>query len=223
VAVDDLSLQLQPGQLLALVGENGAGKTTTLAMISGRLVPDAGQARIAGFDVFEAPIDARKRLGYVAQDLALPPHLTIEEMAGFAAEVKGLVFDETELARLLRVTGLLQDRDRLIGELSHGMQRKAAWVVALVTRPSVLILDEGLAGLDATSSAAIVKEIGQHMKRGMAVLWTEHDLDLIAPLLTAVIRLRQGKEIGREDGESIRALARAGTLDQAMRNWTGGE
>ena len=192
-AVQALSLEVAAGELVALVGKNGAGKTTTLAMLSGQLVPDSGRVLIAGHDVYEAPIAARCALGYVAQDLILPPYLTIEEMAQFVVAVKGLDFPHAEYLRLLTVTGLSDDGDRLIGELSHGMQRKAAWVVALVSAPHVLIVDEGLAGLDATSSRAIVAEVARQLAKGLAVLWTEHDLQGLSQHLHRVLVMKRGR------------------------------
>jgi ABC-2 type transport system ATP-binding protein len=217
--VDELSLCVEPGELVALVGANGAGKTTTLAMLSGQLVPDAGQIKISGHEVYSDPIAARRALGYVAQDLILPPYLTIEEMAEFAVAVKERVFAEKEFRRLLELAGLADDGDRLIGELSHGMQRKAAWVVALVSAPKVLIVDEGLAGLDATSCRAIVDEVANQIKSGMAVLWTEHDLEGFSQYLDRVLVLAQGKLVETISGDVIREADARDPMSSILERW----
>jgi len=220
VALSALDLQIGAGEVVALLGENGAGKTTTLAMATGQLVPDAGQTLIAGHDVFGDAMAARRLLGYVAQDLLLPPYLTVAEMAAFACQVKGAALDDAQLSGLLALTGLDDAADRLIGELSHGMQRKSAWVVALVTDPRVLVLDEGLAGLDATSSAALVDEVARRAQRGLAVLWAEHDLALLAPHLHRAVVLHGGEVAERVEGDALRAEAASGQLPELMRRWT---
>ena len=221
VALRALEVKVGPGELVALVGENGAGKSTSLGILSGRIVPDRGHALLAGFDLFKAPLEARRRMAYVAQDLFSPPHLSIEELARFVCGVKGITPPPGELARLLALAGLAERGDRLIGELSHGMQRKAAWVVALLSRPALLLLDEGLAGLDATSCEALVGEIGRLMGQGLAVLWTEHELSLIAPLATRVLVLRGGSQAESLDGDALRELQRQGQLAAQVRRWTG--
>ncbi len=221
LALDHLDLAVMPGELVALVGENGAGKTTTLSMLSGQLVPDEGQALVGGHEVFGEPLAARRALGFVAQDLLLPPYLTVLEMVEFACGVKHHEVDQARLERLLGRAGLAGDADRLIGELSHGMQRKAAWVVALVAEPRALILDEGLAGLDASSSAALVDEIALLLGDGLAVLWAEHDLDRFAAHLTRVEVLRQGRRVEAVPGEAVREALAKGELPALMRSWTG--
>ena len=217
LALDALELELGRGELVALLGENGAGKTTTLAILSGQLVPDAGAALILGHDVFAAPLEARRHLGYVAQDLQLPPYLTVEELAEFVCGVKRVPLDRAELARLLALTELAQDGNRLVGELSHGMQRKSAWVVALVSQPELLVIDEGLAGVDARSSRALVTEVVARVRRGTAALWTEHDLDLLAPHLDRALLLHRGRLARVASGDAVRAAATAGELERLMR------
>ncbi len=222
-ALAPLDLRIALGEVVALLGANGAGKTTTLGMLSGQLVPDGGQALLDGHDVYAEPMAARRALGYVAQDLLLPTHLTIAELAAFACAVKEIPLDPAELSRLLELTALADDVDRTLGELSHGMQRKAGWVVALVTQPRALLLDEGLAGLDAASGAALAHEIASRVQRKkVAVLWTEHDLELVAPLATRAIVLREGAILEEVSGEALGRLAQEGGLDAALERWTGG-
>ena len=219
-ALRALDLRVAAGELVALVGENGAGKTTALAMLSGQLVPDEGQALIGGHDVFGEPIAARGQLGYVAQDLLLPPYLTVDEMVAFVCGVKRRAVEPVLLEALLALAGLATDADRLIGELSHGMQRKAAWITALVAEPAVLVLDEGLAGLDASSSAALVQQVAQRMAQGSAVLWAEHDLEPIAPHLSRVVVLHGGRLAEEMSGDALREEWAAGRLSQLQQRWT---
>jgi len=219
-AVWNLKLDVQGGELVALVGENGAGKTTALGMLSGQLVPDAGQALIGGHDVFADALRARTQLGFVGQDLLLPQHLTIAELAEFVCTVKGCPYEKGELDRLAALTRLDDDVDRLVGELSFGMQRKAAWVTALIAHPAALLLDEGLAGLDATSAAAIIEEVDRQLERGAAVLWTEHDLAPIIASLSRLVVLQQGRTSETVEGVEVRRRAERGQLQASMRDWT---
>ncbi len=221
-ALEPLDLRVEPGELVALLGANGAGKTTALGMLSGQLVPDEGQALLDGHDVFAAPLPARRALGYVAQDLLLPAQLTVQELAEFACAIKEVPLEQRELTRLLELTALAGDAERAIGELSHGMQRKAGWVVALVSSPKALLLDEGLAGLDAASSAALADEVGQRLRRGrVAVLWTEHDVALMAPLVTRAVVLRGGAEVERLEGDELRERGEARGYEALLAEWTG--
>ena len=218
-ALTDFSLEVAAGEIVALVGENGAGKTTTLAILSGQLTPTSGAVRIDGHDVFSEPIAARTPLGYVAQDLFLPAYLSLDELVRFVCEVKRVPLDNAEYERLGEMAGLNADRDRLIGELSHGMQRKAAWVAALVTQPKVLLLDEGLAGLDARSAQELMAELGRRTSVGTAILLTEHDLELATPLLSRVVVLHHGRISEIIEGEDVRAAADYGSLPEMMRRW----
>jgi ABC-2 type transport system ATP-binding protein len=219
-AVDHLSLDVAPGEIVALVGENGAGKTTALGMLSGQLVPDEGSALLSGYDVFQQALPARRCLGYVSQDLLLPPHLTLGEMAEFACQVKSEPLRQGELERLLQLTDLHDDADRLLGELSYGMQRKSAWVVALVGQPRALLLDEGLAGLDATSRDALIEEVARRLRDGLGVLWAEHDLTPITPHVSRVLVLHRGRIAEMISGSALRTLAESGELASKMRQWT---
>ncbi|MCA9665206.1 MAG: ABC transporter ATP-binding protein [Myxococcales bacterium] len=219
-ALRALELEVAAGELVALVGENGAGKTTSLAIISGQLVPDEGSAHIGGDDVFERARAARSRLGYVAQGLLLPPYLTVREMAQLTCRLKGVSLEPDALDAMLALTSLGEDADRLVGELSHGMQRKAAWVAALVSKPALLVLDEGLAGLDAASSAALAGEVLRRLDDGLAVLWAEHDLELLVERLTRVVVLHGGELAEVVTGDVLREEAAAGKLAERMRRWT---
>lgn len=219
-AVQDLQLEVAPGELVAMVGENGAGKSTVLSMLSGQLVPDEGLALIDGHDVYAEPIASRRQLGLVGQDLLLPTHLTIEEMASFVCQIKSIVRDSDRFAHLLEATDLADHVDRPIGELSYGMQRKAAWIVALISQPRAMLVDEGLAGLDIASREALILEVTARLESQVGVLWIEHDVSAIAAIVSRLIVLHGGQAVETLAGEEVRRLADDGTLSANVRRWT---
>lgn len=149
-AVDDLSLTIAPGEIYGLVGADGAGKTTTMRLICGALKPDSGEVSVCGFDICRQTEQAREQIGYLSQRFSLYEDLTVLENIRFFAEVRGLKPDEwyPRSLDILEFVGLSDFKDRFAGQLSGGMKQKLGLASALVTRPSVLLLDEPTTGVD---------------------------------------------------------------------------
>lgn len=150
VAVDDLSLQVAPGEIYGLVGADGAGKTTTLRLLVGALTPSVGEASVCGYDIKKQTEQARSQLGYLSQRFSMYEDLTVLENIRFFAEVRGLKADEWQprCMEILDFVGLAPFKDRFAGQLSGGMKQKLGLASALVTRPKVLLLDEPTTGVD---------------------------------------------------------------------------
>ncbi|MDO9348929.1 MAG: ABC transporter ATP-binding protein, partial [Anaerolineales bacterium] len=149
-AVNDLSLNVAPGEIYGLVGSDGAGKTTTLRLLVGALKPDSGSVSICDFDMFRKTEQARAHIGYLSQRFSLYEDLTVLENIRFFAEVRGLKADEwlPRCMEILEFVGLADFKDRRAGQLSGGMRQKLGLASALVTRPRVLLLDEPTTGVD---------------------------------------------------------------------------
>ena len=149
-AVDGVSLQVKAGEIYGLVGADGAGKTTTMRLLVGALLPDAGEAKVCGYDVIRQTEHARTQLGYLSQRFSMYEDLTVLENIRFFAEVRGLRSDEwlPRCMEILGFVGLAQFKDRRAGQLSGGMKQKLGLASALVTRPRVLLLDEPTTGVD---------------------------------------------------------------------------
>lgn len=149
-AVDEVSLQVKAGEIYGLVGADGAGKTTTMRLLVGALLPDAGEARVCGYDAIRETEHARAQLGYLSQRFSMYEDLTVLENIRFFAEVRGLRSDEwlPRCMEILDFVGLEQFKDRHAGQLSGGMKQKLGLASALVTRPRVLLLDEPTTGVD---------------------------------------------------------------------------
>src|SRR5512138_2595608 len=150
VAVDDVSLFVQPGEIYGLVGADGAGKTTTMRLLVGALKADKGDINICGYDINRQTETARSQFGYLSQRFSLYQDLTVLENIRFFAEVRGLSSTEwlPRSLEILEFVGLSEFKDRRAGQLSGGMKQKLGLASALVTRPKLLLLDEPTTGGD---------------------------------------------------------------------------
>jgi ABC-2 type transport system ATP-binding protein len=150
VAVDDLSLHVDEGEIYGLVGSDGAGKTTTVRLLVGALKPDSGTAVVGGYSLARQAEQARTQLGYLSQRFSLYEDLTVLENIRFFAELRGLTQQEwlPRCQEILEFVGLADFKDRRAGQLSGGMKQKLGLASALVSRPRLLLLDEPTTGVD---------------------------------------------------------------------------
>ncbi|MEI7705221.1 MAG: ABC transporter ATP-binding protein [Deltaproteobacteria bacterium] len=196
-AVQDLTFSIGRGAVVGLLGPNGAGKTTTLRLLTGFLPPSAGTVRVAGFDVFEQPMEARRRIGYLPEIPPLYDGMTVREQLRFAADLKGLprarVREEVErVAGLTSVDGVL---DRLTANLSKGFRQRVGIAQALVGDPDVLILDEPTVGLDPIQIRE-VRDLIRSLGGRHTVLLSSHLLPEVAMTCSQVIVLNEGRLVG---------------------------
>ena len=150
LAVDNVSLQVAPGEIYGLVGPDGAGKTTLIRLLCGALRLESGAAEVMGCSILEAPEQARAQIGYLPQRFSMYEDLTVEENVRFFSEVRGLDRQDWKprSREILSFVGLNEFSDRRAGRLSGGMKQKLGLAVALVHRPKVLLLDEPTTGVD---------------------------------------------------------------------------
>jgi ABC-2 type transport system ATP-binding protein len=150
VAVDDLSLRVEEGQIYGLVGSDGAGKTTALRLLVGALLPDSGEAVIGGYSLVKQTEQVRAQLGYLSQRFSLYEDLSVLENIRFFSELRGLTQQEwlPRCMEILKFVGLSAFKDRRAGQLSGGMKQKLGLASALVARPHLLLLDEPTTGVD---------------------------------------------------------------------------
>jgi ABC-2 type transport system ATP-binding protein len=192
-AVRDLSFEVGPGQILGLVGSNGAGKSTTLRTLSGIIGPTAGRLSLAGHDVVDDAIAAKRNLGYIPDDPRLFDTLTVWEHLAFSAsafEVEG--FAEKAEA-LLESFDLAKKRDALAHDLSRGMRQKVAIACAFLHDPKVLLFDEPLTGLDPLGIRMIQQAMRERAAAGAAVVISSHLLSLVQNLCSHVLVLELGE------------------------------
>ncbi len=201
VAVEDLSFQVQPGEILALVGPNGAGKTTTLRALAGILTPTAGRLLIAGYDVVGDPVAAKSALAYVPDEPQLFDRLTVWEHLCFMAAAYRLDGWKPRAEYLLHRLELVEKRDALASELSRGMRQKVAIGCGALHNPRAILLDEPLTGLDPRGIRTMKELIREQAAAGSAMIVSSHLLGLFEDLCTHVLILHRGHLIrfGRLD------------------------
>ena len=197
LAVDDLNLCAQPGEITGLLGPNGAGKSSTIACISGLRAPDAGRVRVLGRDVVRERRLALEHLGVVPQELALYDELSARENLeywGAAYGLRGRVLRE-RAAAVLEQLGLAERADERITRFSGGMQRRLNFGCALLHTPRVLVLDEPTVGVDPQSRVRLLELVRQAADAGSTVLYTTHHMQEAEQLCDRLAIVDHGKLI----------------------------
>ena len=195
VAVQSLSFVVQPGDVLGLVGPNGAGKTTTLRAMAGILQPTSGTIRIDGFDLASDPVAAKGRLAFIPDEPQLFDYLTVVEHLQFVARLYGVPDAAPRIPVLLEELELTAKRDALPPELSRGMKQKLAIACGLLHRPSALLLDEPLTGLDPVGIRRMKETIAARAREGTAIILSSHLLHLVEELCTRLLVIRRGHRV----------------------------
>jgi ABC-2 type transport system ATP-binding protein len=194
-AVDGITIQVGQGEICAFLGPNGAGKSTTVKMLTGLLQPSAGEAVVAGFDVVRQPMELRRAIGVLPEDLGLFDSLTVEEHLLMSGPIYGLSAKETKsrTSQLLDALGLVHGRHTFANECSHGMRKKTALAMALLHDPKVLFLDEPFEGIDPVTAKTIRDLMTMLAGRGVTIFLTSHILTIVEKLATQIDMIRAGK------------------------------
>ncbi|WP_095983088.1 ABC transporter ATP-binding protein [Melittangium boletus] len=207
VAVERLDFSVAEGEILGFLGPNGAGKSTTMRILTGVLPPSEGSARVAGFDVFEQPLEVKRRIGYLPETPPLYPEMTVVGYLRFVARLKQLPGRglNAEVERVGGLTGLGDVMGRVIQNLSKGYQQRVGIAQALLGSPPVLILDEPTEGLDPTQRADI-----RGLIKGLAgkhtVILSTHILPEVMMTCEKVLILHQGHVVAHDTpGKLVRA------------------
>ncbi len=176
-AVQQLNLQVQPGEIYCLLGANGAGKTTTINIFLNFLQPTGGQARIGGLDVVQEPLKTKKLLAYIPENLMLYPNLTGLENLAYFSGLAGKKYKTNELETLLTEAGLQEiAHQQRVATYSKGMRQKVGIAIALAKQAKALLLDEPTSGLDPKASNEFAELLRKLSQQGVATLMATHDL-----------------------------------------------
>jgi len=219
-ALDGVDLEVGAGEVFGLLGPNGAGKSTTVKILLGLLKPKAGSVLVAGVDLATDPLTVRERIGYLPEIISLYEALTPEEHLQFVARLRGLedAVIERRSRALFEAFSLTERAREPIRNFSKGMRQKVALALAFIHRPPVLILDEPLAGLDATAALILKDLIRGFAERGTAVLYCSHVLDVVERVCDRAMILNRGKTVAQGTISELRRQTANTTLDEVFRS-----
>jgi len=203
VAVDDVSFRVESGQILGFLGPNGAGKTTTMRIITGFIPATSGKAVVAGYDVFEQPLEAKGRTGYLPETPPLYPDMTVREYLTFVAKIKGLrshVKDRVD--EVMKRTWVADMADRHCSKLSKGYRQRVGLAQAIIHNPDVLVLDEPTAGLDPKQiieTRQLIRELaGTH-----TIVLSTHILPEVSQTCQRVVIINKGHVVAVDSPDNL--------------------
>ena len=196
LAVDHLDLEVEEGEFFGFLGPNGAGKSTTIKMLCGLLQPDFGRAEVLGMDVLSQPLDVRRLIGVLPEEVSLYERLTPIELLRFTGRLHGLGRAEVD-QRADRLLDLMElepgDRRKMILDFSMGMRKKVSLACALIHGPRLVFLDEPFNGIDAVTIRAIRHVLQDAVARGVTIFFSSHILELVEKLCTKTAIITQGR------------------------------
>ncbi len=209
IAIDDVSFTVEKGEVLAFLGPNGAGKTTTMRILTCFMPATSGTARIAGYDIFENPMEIKRRIGYLPETPPLYPELTVTEYLRFVAKIKGLSKPQQKsgLAMSLEKTGLGDVSHRMIGNLSKGYRQRVGLAQALIHDPDVLILDEPTVGLDPRQIIEI-RELIKGLAGEHTLILSTHILPEATAVSQKVVIINRGRIVAVDSQEQLSSHVR---------------
>lgn len=209
VALDDVSFEVNSGEIVGLLGPNGAGKSTTMKILTTYLHPTKGTARVGGYDVLERPLDVRRNIGYLPETLPLYMDMEVRSYLKFVGKARGLsgkhLDDRTEL--VLRETGLRPMYRKVIRELSKGFKQRTALAQALIHDPEIIVLDEPTSGLDPHQILEI-RQLVRGLAEGRTVLLSTHILQEVEATADRIIIICDGKVVADGTIEELRNRAK---------------
>lgn len=223
-AVDDISFNVEPGQVLGFLGPNGAGKSTTMKMITGFLAPTSGSVRVCGHDVESAPLAAKACMGYLPEGAPSYAEMSVRAFLEFIADVRGLS-GERRRSRLDDVIGRLALAgvlEQVIETLSKGFRRRVGLAQALLHDPQVLILDEPTDGLDPNQKHE-VRALINAMSKDKIIVISTHILEEVDAVCNRAIIIAGGKLLADATPKELAARAPSGRLDDVFREITTGQ
>ncbi len=225
-AVDGLSLKVRRGEIFGLLGPNGAGKTTTVSIIGTILPPSSGRVTICDIDILKNPMQARRLIGLVPQEIALYPELTAWENLTYFGRLHGLRGQalKTHTEKSLQAVGLGEKANHKVSTYSGGMQRRTNLAVGFIHTPRMLLLDEPTVGIDAQSRQLILDKLQTIKKEGTAILYTTHYMEEAQQLCDRVAIMDRGRILCQgTPRELITAHSQCRTLGELFLHLTGRE
>jgi ABC-2 type transport system ATP-binding protein len=208
-AVDDISFRVERGEILGFLGPNGAGKTTTMRILTGYMPATTGKAIVAGFDVFDQPIEAKRRTGYLPETPPLYPDMTIVEYLNFVAKIKGVAAADRRhrVKTIMDRTRVAEMANRLCARLSKGYKQRVGLAQALIHNPDVLILDEPTAGLDPKQIIE-TRELIRELAGDHTIILSTHILPEVSQTCQRVVIINKGRVVAVDTPDNLTSRLR---------------
>jgi ABC-2 type transport system ATP-binding protein len=221
-ALKGITFSVQKGEVVGFLGPNGAGKSTTMKIITGFMAPTSGIAKVCGFDVFDSPLEVKKRIGYLPEQPPVYLDMKVHDYLKYVAQLKGV--ESGQLSKAIQTavekTQLGDVRHRLIGNLSKGFRQRVGIAQALVSSPEVLILDEPTVGLDPKQVAEI-RELIQELKGEHTIILSTHILPEVQATCERIVIIHQGKIVAQDSLSNLsRVQAGLQKIHLKVRKWT---
>jgi ABC-2 type transport system ATP-binding protein len=215
VAIQDVTFDVRPGEVLGLLGPNGSGKSTTVKILTGLLRQTRGDVLLDGRDVF-ADLETYKALiGYVPEEPYLYSYLTGPEYLRLVGRLRGLpdaVLDD-KIDRFLQLLGIYDDRYQTLSSYSKGMRQKILIAAAVLHDPRIVVLDEPFSGLDVTAARVLKAFVRSLADDGKMVVFSSHVLEVVEQVCSRVVILKDGRQVGHDSVANLRATLRLPSLD----------
>jgi len=224
-AVDDVSLTVKEGEIFGFLGPNGAGKTTTIKMIVGLLQPTSGSIHIDDIDVLTSPVEAKMKMGYVADEPLVMEKITGVQYLNLISDVF-LVPPKTRAERASKLLQNFKLSDAVkdpVSTYSHGMRQKLSLVAALIHNPDLWILDEPIVGLDPESAFILKQMMRNHVKAGNTVFFSTHVMEVAEKICDRIGIINKGKLEFVGTVDQLRKLSGRGSLEELFLEVTGSE
>lgn len=203
-AINDISFEVQKGEIVGFLGPNGAGKSTTMNIITGYLSPTGGTAKVDGYDILETPEEVKKRIGYLPENPPLYLDMTVQEYLDFVSDIKRVEAKEKKksMEKIMDVVGISHVKNRLIKNLSKGYKQRVGLAQALIGNPPVLILDEPTIGLDPKQIIEI-RSVIKSLRSEHTIILSSHILPEVSAVCERVLIINKGKIVASDTPENL--------------------
>ena len=202
-AVNDISFTVGKGEIVGFLGPNGAGKSTTMKIVTGYLIPDAGQVSVCGLDVIQQPLETKKKIGYLPESNPLYYEMYVREYLDFIADVHQIKNKKARIEAVIEQVGLTPESKKRVGQLSKGYKQRVGLAAALLHEPEVLILDEPTTGLDPNQIIEI-RELIKKMGNNKTVLFSSHILQEVEAICDRVVIINKGILVANDKLSELR-------------------
>lgn len=201
-AVDHISLEVRPGEILGFLGPNGAGKSTTMKMLTGFLPVSSGSVSVVGIDMLKNPLEGRKHIGYLPESNPLYYDMYVREYLAFTASVYGISSPKSAIDRVVEMTGLGPEQNKIIRQLSKGYKQRVGLAQALIHDPEVLILDEPTSGFDPVQLLDI-RNLIKSLGKGKTIIFSTHIMQEVQAVCSRVVIINKGKLVADDTVEGL--------------------